>query len=99
MNAPLNRLTLRLKQTATRVQMLRPIRKTLRRPAARWYLNELQIEADYAAAVALQQNPTWYRGMMLLINRERLLETHEVPQVFQSKKYPANNMSTGSKAL
>lgn len=76
------------------VHGMRPIRTKLLKPAVRWYLNELQIEADYRAAVARQQNPIWYRGMMLMINWERLLEDHEVPQVFQSKQYPANQVET-----
>lgn len=49
-----------------RIRVL-PIRRTLLKPAARWYLNKRKIEADYAAAVARQQSPVQYRDMVICI--------------------------------
>lgn len=71
---------------------LQSIRKTLRKPAAKWYVNELQIEADYKAAPAWQLTQIWRCGMMLLINLLRLLSSDEILQIFISKNYPQNNM-------
>ena len=53
------------KRRIVKILSLQPIRKKLLKPAARWYLNERQIEAAYAAAVGMQQSPVRYRDMII----------------------------------